>query len=57
MHDRQGTYLEAPVDGSKLQAAAGNLVIMAAGDKELYEQMQPVFKVIGKQAYFLGEVA
>lgn len=49
-------YLEAPVSGSKPQAAAGQLVILAAGDEELKKYAQPMFDVMSKKTFFLGEV-
>ena len=43
------------MDGSRPSAKAGNLVVMAAGDKNLYDRMEPIFGTIGKQSYFLGK--
>lgn len=51
-----GSFLEAPVSGSKKPAEDGQLVILAAGDKALYEAAQPAFEVMGKKSFFLGEV-
>ncbi|XP_072970202.1 glyoxylate/succinic semialdehyde reductase 1 [Typha angustifolia] len=53
---RGGCFLEAPVSGSKKPAEDGQLVILAAGDKALYEEVIPVFSVLGKKSFFLGEV-
>lgn len=53
---RGGTFLEAPVSGSKKPAEDGQLVILAAGEKDLYDQVLPAFDVLGKKSYFLGEV-
>ena len=55
VHVRKGAYLEAPVDGSRPSAKDRNLVVMAAGDKSLYDRMEPIFRTIGKQSYFLGK--
>ncbi|CAL5196003.1 unnamed protein product [Lathyrus oleraceus] len=51
-----GDFLEAPVSGSKKPAEDGQLVILAAGHKELYEEALPAFDVLGKKSFFLGEV-
>ncbi|KAG2432149.1 hypothetical protein HXX76_009072 [Chlamydomonas incerta] len=49
-----GRFVEGPVSGSKKPAIDGQLIIMGAGDKELYEQCQPAFDVMGKKSFYLG---
>ena len=49
-------YLEAPVSGSKQPAEQGTLVILAAGDKPLYDRVTPLFDVLGKASFYLGQV-
>ncbi|XAR58809.1 hypothetical protein NMG60_11014357 [Bertholletia excelsa] len=51
-----GYFLEAPVSGSKKQAEDGQLVILAAGEKALYDEVLPAFNVMGKKSSFLGLV-
>lgn len=51
-----GHFLEAPVSGSKKPAEDGQLIILAAGEKVLYEAVLPAFDVLGKKSFFLGEV-
>ncbi|KAA8543607.1 hypothetical protein F0562_021647 [Nyssa sinensis] len=51
-----GSFLEAPVSGSKKPAEDGQLVILAAGEKALYEEAIPAFDVMGKKSFFLGQV-
>lgn len=51
-----GQFLEAPVSGSKKPAEDGQLVILAAGEKSLYEEVIPAFNVLGKKSFFLGKV-
>ncbi|KAF7083913.1 hypothetical protein CFC21_087642 [Triticum aestivum] len=51
-----GAFVEAPVSGSKKPAEDGQLVILAAGDKALYDDMVPAFDVLGKKSFFLGEM-
>ncbi|XWS36651.1 hypothetical protein CRYUN_Cryun20dG0103500 [Craigia yunnanensis] len=51
-----GNFLEAPVSGSKQPAETGQLVILAAGKKVLYEDAIPPFNVLGKKSFFFGQV-
>ncbi|XP_059438192.1 glyoxylate/succinic semialdehyde reductase 1 [Corylus avellana] len=51
-----GHFLEAPVSGSKKPAEDGQLVILAAGEKALYEEAILAFNVLGKKSFFLGQV-
>jgi glyoxylate/succinic semialdehyde reductase len=50
-----GRFLEAPVSGSKGPAEQGSLVIMAAGDRGLYDEAGAALDAIGKLRVFLGE--
>lgn len=50
-----GRFLEAPVSGTKQPAADGTLVILSAGDRSLHEEAAPLFDVMGKQTFYLGE--
>ena len=52
---RGGRFLEAPVSGSKKPAEDGTLIILAAGDKSLYDEAIPAFERMGKKYLFLGE--
>ncbi|MFC0471310.1 NAD(P)-dependent oxidoreductase [Halalkalibacter kiskunsagensis] len=47
--------LDAPVTGSEPQAIEGILTFMVGGKKEVYEKCEPLFYVMGKQAYYMGE--
>lgn len=51
-----GRFLEAPVSGTKKPAEDGTLIILAAGDRSLYDEVLPAFEVMGKMSPFLGEV-
>ena len=53
---RGALFLEAPVSGSVPQAEAGELVIMCAGDEELYTDLRAALDVLGKKHLYLGEV-
>lgn len=50
-----GRYLEAQVQGSKIEAEEGTLVILAAGDRSLFDDCQSCFEAMGKNSFFLGK--
>ncbi len=55
LHRQVGVlYAAAPVFGIPAVAAKGELNIMAAGDAEALEKLQPVFDVLGKKTWPLG---
>lgn len=47
-------FVEDPVTGSGLQAQAGTLVFIYAGDKELFEAIKPLYLAMGKDAFYGG---
>lgn len=51
----QGRFLEAPVSGSKGPAEQGTLVILAAGDRSLYDEAASALDAMGRTRLFLGE--
>jgi glyoxylate/succinic semialdehyde reductase len=51
-----GRFLEAPVSGSKKPAEDGTLIILAAGDRELFDQALAGFEKMGKKCLFLGDL-
>jgi len=51
-----GRYLEAQIQGSKNQAEEGKLIILAAGERSLFEECQTCFEAMGKNSFYLGEV-
>jgi 3-hydroxyisobutyrate dehydrogenase-like beta-hydroxyacid dehydrogenase len=50
-----GSFLEAPVSGSKKPAEDGTLVFLCAGDEQLYKDAGGAFEAMGKTSFFLGE--
>lgn len=56
IREKGGRFLEAPVSGSKKPAEEGTLVILAGGDRALYEEAEPAFAKMGKNSFYLGEV-
>ncbi|XP_038055753.1 glyoxylate/succinic semialdehyde reductase 1-like isoform X3 [Patiria miniata] len=53
---REGRFLEAPVVGSVQPAMEGSLVIIGAGDSNLFDDCTSCFQAMGKKAFFLGDV-
>lgn len=48
-------FLDAPVFGSKRQAAEGRLWIVAGGRREVFERVRPVFAALSESAHYMGE--
>lgn len=46
--------MEAQLQGSKVQAEEGMLVILVAGDRTLFDDCQSCFQAMGKSSFFLG---
>ncbi|XP_053672794.1 cytokine-like nuclear factor N-PAC [Anopheles nili] len=51
-----GRYLEAQIQGSKTQAEEGTLIILASGDRLLFEECQSCFEAISRNSFYLGDV-
>lgn len=51
-----GKYLEAQIQGSKTEAENGSLIILGAGNRDLFFECKPCFKALAKAVYHLGEV-
>lgn len=50
-------FLEAPVFGSKNEAANGGLWIVVGGDRDLFEQMKPILEVLSETTHYMGGTA
>jgi len=48
-------YVDAPMTGSKIAAASGSLIFMVGGDEPVIERLKPLFDVMGKQVFRMGE--
>ncbi|MFH8134472.1 NAD(P)-dependent oxidoreductase [Pantoea osteomyelitidis] len=48
-------YIDAPVSGTKAPAENAQILILASGDKEKAQALEPVFAAISKGAQWLGE--
>jgi 3-hydroxyisobutyrate dehydrogenase len=51
-----GSYVEAPVSGSRKPAEAGQLVAMLAGEREAMEEVRPLLQPICREAIICGRV-
>ena len=47
-------FLDAPVFGSKNEAANGGLWIVVGGDRALYERMKPILEVLSETTHYMG---
>jgi 2-hydroxy-3-oxopropionate reductase len=51
---RKVRFLDAPVSGGAVSAERGTLTIMVGGDRDAYEEVLEVLKVIGKNIVYVG---
>lgn len=51
----QAEMLDAPVSGSEPQAIEGMLTFMVGGKQSVYEKCLPLFEIIGKASFYMGE--
>ncbi len=49
------TFIDAPVSGSKKPAEDATLLILAGGQREKVEALDPLFKTVGNQVVYCGE--
>ena len=52
---KSARFLDAPVFGSKNEAAGGGLWIVVGGDKALYEEVKPILEVLSETTHYMGE--
>jgi 3-hydroxyisobutyrate dehydrogenase-like beta-hydroxyacid dehydrogenase len=48
-------YVDAPMTGSKAGAANGTLIFMVGGEESAIEKLKPLFAVMGKKIFQMGE--
>jgi 3-hydroxyisobutyrate dehydrogenase len=53
--ERQVAFVDAPVLGSKKQAEAGELVVLASGPDDARARCEPVFDAVARSYVWLGE--
>ncbi len=49
-----GNYLEAPVLGSLPEAREGTLILMAGGDRDLFERCRPLLRDLSRDPQWIG---
>ncbi|MCS2171818.1 2-hydroxy-3-oxopropionate reductase [Scandinavium sp. TWS1a] len=49
-----GEYLDAPVSGGEIGAREGTLSIMVGGDQDVFDQVKPLFEIMGKNITLVG---
>jgi 3-hydroxyisobutyrate dehydrogenase len=54
--ERGVRLIEAPVTGSRLQAEQGQLIFLAAGEKETLDSVRPVLECMSKEILHVGPV-
>ena len=47
-------YLDAPVSGGEVGAKAASLTIMVGGDEAIFDQVKPLFELMGKNITLVG---
>lgn len=50
-------YLDAPISGGAVRAAAGELTIMASGAPDVFRRLAPILSAIAAKVYELGDEA
>ncbi len=55
LESKENHYLDAPVSGSVKQAEEASLVVIAGGERSVFENVKPLLETIGKKAVYIGE--
>ncbi len=50
-------YLDAPISGGSIKAAAGSITVLAAGRPEAFEKAQPALDAMAEKVFTLGDTA
>ncbi len=53
--ERELSFIDSPVLGTRQPAEEGKLVVMASGDEQLLDRAQPIFDAIGHRTMRVGE--
>jgi 3-hydroxyisobutyrate dehydrogenase len=53
--EREVTFVDAPVLGTKQPAAEGKLVVLASGPDGARDRVQPVFDAVGQRTMWIGD--
>lgn len=55
LKEKGAQALDAPVSGGEPGAIKGELAIMVGGPEDLFDEMKPVFDILGKSAVLVGD--
>ena len=55
LNDANGLYLECPVLGSLPEARSGKLILMAAGEYDVFRSALPLLTLVGKNPSYFGK--
>ena len=55
--EKGARFLDAPVFGSKNEAANGGLWIVVGGDRDLFEQVKPILEILSETTHYMGGTA
>jgi len=53
---RGGRYMEVQIQGSKTQSEEGTLILLAGGDKSLFDDCHSCFQAMSISSFYLGDV-
>jgi 2-hydroxy-3-oxopropionate reductase len=56
VRERGAEYLDAPVSGGEVGAKAASLTIMVGGSQATFDNVKPLFDLMGKNVSLIGEV-
>jgi 3-hydroxyisobutyrate dehydrogenase-like beta-hydroxyacid dehydrogenase len=48
-------WMDVPISGAATQAREGNMVFMAGGDKDVFDQVKPALDKVGKKTVYVGK--
>lgn len=51
-----GRYLETQIQGSKKEAEEGELLLISAGDRSVYDECSTCFAAMSNKSFYLGDV-
>lgn len=51
-----GRYLETQIQGSKKEAEEGELLLISAGDRSVFDECSTCFQAMSSRSFFLGDV-
>jgi len=54
VNEKGATLIDAPVSGSVTQAEQGQLVILGGGDQKVFDELIPLFDILGKMSIYIG---